>query len=132
MSGTPSISGIHHVTLAVSDLDRSVAWYSEVLGFSEIRRLEVGGLQKALLVRDGLLVTFVDHGDLAEPGAFNERRCGLDHLSFAVPDRPTLEDWALRLDTFNVRRGEVTPATVGDMVAFRDPDNIALEFYTRQ
>lgn len=131
MSETPPVSGIHHVTLSVSDLDRSVAWYGEVLGFTEIRRLEAGGLRKAMLTRDGLLVTFVNHGDLAEPGAFNERRCGLDHLSLAVPDRPTLEEWVARLDAFNVPRGELTSGTVGDLVAFRDPDNIALEFYTR-
>jgi hypothetical protein len=28
-----------------------------------------------------------------EPGPFSERRCGLDHLSFAVPDRATLDAW---------------------------------------
>jgi len=29
-----SISGLNHLTMAVSDLDRSVAFYSELLGFS--------------------------------------------------------------------------------------------------
>ena len=34
-----AITGIHHVTLSVSDLDRTVEWYVGVLGFEEFRRL---------------------------------------------------------------------------------------------
>jgi len=57
-----AIKGIHHVTLSVSDLDRTVEWYVRVLGFEEFRRLNHGGLDKAMLRRDGVLVTFVCHG----------------------------------------------------------------------
>lgn len=119
------------MTLTVSDLDASVAWYRDLLGFTELRRLSVGGLDKVILSRDEVVVTFVNHGRLAEPGPFSERRCGLDHLSFAVPDRATLQAWVARLDAAGVERGPLTEASAGDMVAFRDPDNIALEFYTR-
>lgn len=132
MTDTPPISGIHHVTLTVSNLDRTLAWYRDVLGFAEVRRMEVAGLRKAMLTRDGLLITVVNHGELAVPGRFDERRCGLDHLSFAVADRATLDAWVARLDAFGVGHGQITAATAGDMVAFRDPDDIALEFYTRQ
>lgn len=34
-----AITSIHHVTLSVSDLDRTVEWYVGVLGFEEFRRL---------------------------------------------------------------------------------------------
>lgn len=131
MSETPVVSGIHHVTLSVSDLDRSVAWYRDVLGFQEVRRVHQGGLDKAMLTSHGIVLTFVFHGDAAVPGAFSERRCGLDHLSFAVPDRRTLDAWVERLDEARVVRGEVKSGMTGDLVAFRDPDNIALELYTR-
>lgn len=131
MTGFPAISGIHHVTLSVADLDTSIDWYRDVLGFVEVKRLAVDGLRKAMMVRDGLVLTFIDHGEKAEPGPFSERRCGLDHLSFAVLDRATLDEWVERLDAAGVNRGAVTAASTGDMVAFRDPDNIALEFYTR-
>jgi catechol 2,3-dioxygenase-like lactoylglutathione lyase family enzyme len=34
----PDIASIHHVSFTVTDLDRSVAWYKEVLGLSELMR----------------------------------------------------------------------------------------------
>ena len=98
---------------------------------SRPQRLAVDGLRKAMMVRDELVLTFVDHGDLAVPGQFSERRCGLDHLSFAAPDRAALEACVDRLDAVRVTGGPITAASTGDLVALRDPDNIALEFYTR-
>jgi catechol 2,3-dioxygenase-like lactoylglutathione lyase family enzyme len=125
-----AIKGIHHVTLSVSDLDRTVEWYSRVLGFDLVRRLTHGGLEKAMVRRDGVLVTFVCHGDLAVQGPFNERQTGLDHLSFAVADRATLEAWVARLDEHDVVHSDIVEGATGNLVPFRDPDNIALEFYT--
>jgi len=127
----PALDGIHHITLTVSDLDRSVAWYTETLGFAELQRITVNGMTKAMLSHGGLLLTLTEHGQFAEPGAFSERRTGLDHLGFAVVDRRTLDAWADRLDALGVSRSEVTRGRSGDLIAFRDPDNIALEFYTR-
>ncbi len=125
------ITGIHHVTLSVSDLDRSVEWYVRVLGFVELRRLTHHGLEKAMLTRDGVVVTFIEHGGLAIPGPFDERRTGLDHLSFAVPDRASLEAWVARLDEHGVVHSDIVTGSTGELVPFRDPDNIALELYTR-
>ena len=125
-----AIKGIHHVTLSVSDLDRTVEWYVRVLGFEVIRRLTHNGLEKAMVRRDGVLVTFACHGDLAVPGPFNERQAGLDHLSFAVADRAVLEAWVARLDEHHVVHSGIVPGSTGDLVPFRDPDNIALEFYS--
>jgi catechol 2,3-dioxygenase-like lactoylglutathione lyase family enzyme len=126
------ITGIHHVTLSVTDLNRSVEWYVRVLGFEELRRLTHGGLDKAMLRLGGVTVTFVSHGGLAVPGPFDERRTGLDHLSFAVADRAALEAWMARLDEHGVVHSDIVTGSTGDLFPFRDPDNIALEFYTRR
>ncbi|MEZ5127997.1 MAG: VOC family protein, partial [Micropruina glycogenica] len=108
-----------------------VRWYSEVLGFAERRRVQVNGMAKAMLIRDDLLITLTEHGEFAEPGPFNERHAGLDHLGVAVADRATLDAWIAHLDGLGVAHGDVTRGATGDLIAFRDPDNIALEFYTR-
>jgi catechol 2,3-dioxygenase-like lactoylglutathione lyase family enzyme len=34
----PELNNIHHVSLTVTDLERSVAWYGDVLGFGELMR----------------------------------------------------------------------------------------------
>ena len=130
MDPTPGLAGIHHVTLSVSDLDRTLAWYRKVLGFEPVMSSEVDGMRKALLTRDGIRVSFVEHGALAEPGPFTERRVGLDHLSFAVTGREELDRWAEILDGHEVRRSPIVAGTMGDVLSFRDPENIALEFYT--
>ena len=115
MSQLPTLDGIHHVTLTASDLDRSVTWYTNVLGFTESHRVEVNGMTKAMLSRDGLLLTLTDHRDLAEPGRFSERRTGLDHLAFAVADRVALDAWADHLDALGVARDQVTRGRSGEI-----------------
>jgi 8-oxo-dGTP pyrophosphatase MutT (NUDIX family) len=54
------ITGLNHLTLAVSDLDRSIAFYADLLGFTVRKRkpsscyLEAGTLWLALVLENGL------------------------------------------------------------------------------
>ena len=32
----PDVSGIHHVSVTVTDIERSVPWYSELLGLTKL------------------------------------------------------------------------------------------------
>jgi glyoxylase I family protein len=83
-----------------------------------------------MLNRDGITVVLVDHADKAQPGPFSERRNGLDHLSFAVADRAALEEWGAHLEAAGVIHSPIKEGSTGSLLAFRDPDNVALEFYT--
>ena len=103
----PQLRGIHHVTLTVSNLEASIDWYSNVLGFELVTRAEQNGLHKAITRRDSLVVTFVQHGEHAIAGAFTERRTGLDHLSLAVTDQD-LEPWQQWLTDHGVTRSPIT------------------------
>jgi catechol 2,3-dioxygenase-like lactoylglutathione lyase family enzyme len=126
----PAISGIHHVTLTVTDAPTTAEWYRDVLGFEILRQFEAEGLTKVMLTRAGVTIVLVHHGDKAVPGPFSERRNGLDHLSLAVADRAALETWAAHLDASGVVHSPVKEGSTGSLLAFRDPDNVAREFYT--
>lgn len=128
MSTVPEIVAVHHVTLTVTDLEASLPWYREVLGFETVGRQDTGTLRKAKAVRGTQVVTFVEHAD-AVTGRFDPRRVGLDHLAFAVTD-DALGQWIEHLDAFGVEHSPRTPAATGTMITFTDPDGIALELYT--
>lgn len=126
----PSISGIHHVTLTVTDARVSAAWYRDVLGFKILLEFPENELMRVMLTRDGVTLVLDSHGDKAVPGPFSERRNGLDHLSLAVADRAVLAEWEAHLAAAGVIHSPVKDGPTGSLLAFRDPDNIALEYYT--
>jgi catechol 2,3-dioxygenase-like lactoylglutathione lyase family enzyme len=128
----PDIAGIHHINLTVRDLARSVAWYSRLFGapkaFDDVD--EQQGWAKAGLRHpgSGLFINFTQHrGSAGE--AFDERRTGLDHVAFRVADRAELEAWRARLEELGVEHSPIKEAGYGDVLTFRDPDNIQLEIY---
>src|SRR2546423_8041030 len=89
----PALTGVHHVALTVTDVERSVPWYERVLGFTTIGRddEEEFGLRKVFLRGPGfgLTLTLVQHP--AGGGAlFDERQPGLDHSTFTVPSANSL------------------------------------------
>jgi catechol-2,3-dioxygenase len=67
--------------------------------------------------------------DLADAAPFNERRLGLDHLAFDCENRGELVEWKTRLDELGITNGGIVDANYGSGLSFRDPDNIALEFF---
>lgn len=82
-----------------------------------------------LMHPSGVVVTAIAH-DQGAPGAFDERRVGLDHVAFHVGDLATLELWSAHLDALAVRHSgvqDVHGARGGPLIVLRDPDNIQLE-----
>jgi glyoxylase I family protein len=138
-----SAGPIHHVRLAVTDVDRSKAFYTEVLGFDvavdappppddEHHDSIVDSLQGGvILMHQGMFFGLrpVDVERATRADRFDPFRVGLDHLSFSVPTRADL-DAALRvLDESGVEHGpirELVPLGLC-FLAFFDPDGIALE-----
>jgi len=50
-------------------------------------------------------------------------------LAFGCRDRAELERWQARLEELGIAHGSIVDADYGSALAFRDPDNIALEFF---
>lgn len=126
----PDLVGVHHVSLSVSDRDRSAAWYSEVFGFVELFR-EEGDTRRAAVMAfpgGGYSVGLTEHLPVDGAG-FDPRRRGLDHLAFTVADRADLDGWARRLDEHGVEHSGVIEISVGAILNLRDPDGIALALF---
>jgi catechol 2,3-dioxygenase-like lactoylglutathione lyase family enzyme len=121
---------VHHLTLTVTDLERSQDFYSSLLGFEMLMEL---GPTRVLLSNGSTLValgTAPDPDRAISGDRFDENRVGLDHLSFSLNSRAELEQAERLLDDRGVSHGEIKD--LGEalgicVLAFRDPDNIQLE-----
>jgi glyoxylase I family protein len=126
----PEFPTITHVALTVSDLSRSVPWYEQLFGTSPVLDEDTGPFRHVVwLVGGTTLVGLHEFPDLVDSSTFNERRLGLDHLAFGAASRGDLEAWVARLDELGIAHGGIVDAGYGSGLSFRDPDNIALEFF---
>jgi glyoxylase I family protein len=132
----PGITGRLEVNLTVRDLAASAEWYSRLLGLEKRydHTSNDGRLRYVALVepRTELVLCLVGHAD-NRGELFSEFATGLDHLEFLVEHRQDLDEWVDRLDELGVEHSGVKELgyTRNAMVTFRDPDNIALEFFWR-
>jgi glyoxylase I family protein len=121
------IDGVHHITLRVSDLERSRSFYAGVLGL--VADQDFPG--EKLRFRLGAYTRLVLHPP--QPGTpsedrFSERRIGLDHVSLGVRTRAELDRLVTVLRGSGVRTQGVRDGGNGSgVVNFRDPDGIAWE-----
>ena len=96
-----TIQRLTHLGICVSDLERSLAFYRDVLGFVEVGRLEPDAsstsrllgfdctLQAVYLERDGWRIELLHYPTPGHTGSNEPRpmnRLGLTHLSFRVQD----------------------------------------------
>jgi catechol 2,3-dioxygenase-like lactoylglutathione lyase family enzyme len=127
---TPQIRGLGHLDLTVTDGDRTVRWWEQVMGFKLLVRWEQPGYQGwTMLHPSGLAVTAVTHRE-GEALSFDERRVGLDHVAFYVGDLAVLEAWAEHLDEHGVSHSgiqDLNGGRGGPLIVPRDPDNIQIE-----
>jgi glyoxylase I family protein len=120
---------ITHVALTVSDLDRSIPWYEALFDTKPVLDEDTGPFRHVVWLVGQTLVGLHQFPDLASSEPFDERRVGLDHLAFACADRSELAQWESRLNELGIANGGMVDANYGSGVSFRDPDNIALEFF---
>jgi len=126
----PSIAGAHHMAFTVRDVERSAAWYSELLGMQEVMRGDDDTVSFRVFVHaeSGWMLGVRQYRE-GSGDRFDERRTGLDHVAFGVSSRADLDDWARELDARGVAHEPVADTPIGSLLVFRDPDNIQLEFW---
>jgi catechol 2,3-dioxygenase len=111
-----------YVHLTVSDLERSLAFYTHSLGF-QIRRREGDTLYLGA-GKDELLVLSEHPGAALIP-----RRSGLYHLAILVPSRLALAQSLRRLIDNDVRLQGGADHLVSEAVYLSDPDGNGIEIY---
>jgi catechol 2,3-dioxygenase-like lactoylglutathione lyase family enzyme len=126
----PTLDGVHHLKLPVSDLDRSIHWYGECLGYRVAIEFRSNGQ------RSGVTMTHPAGGPWLGLVLDAERAraaAGFDYFSIGVPDRTQLEGLADHLTALGQRHAGVHFATVGWILPMlHDPDGHEVRFYTTQ
>lgn len=118
---------IGHVHLKVSDLERSIQFYSEVLGFEVTQRF---GRQAAFLGAGGYhhhigLNTWESRGGQAPaPGT-----TGLYHAAILYPSRASLAQALRSLEEREVKLTGAADHGVSEALYLEDPDGNGLELY---
>lgn len=123
-------TALNHIILTVSNTERSRSFYGDLLGFP-IKVFE-SDPDKSFFFSCGDVQFFFYRSRQPIPNdRFSEFRIGLDHLSFTAPSKEALQELADQLIAAGVETKGVEQfrPTGNWYVAFRDPDNIQLEYW---
>jgi catechol 2,3-dioxygenase len=117
-----------HVVFYVRDLERSLAFYRDLLGFQEVGRI-FGGAAAALTsgrTHHELLLIEVGDAPAPPPG----RRVGLYHIGIKIGDSlEELRDAKQDLELAGIRITGMSDHTVSQSLYLHDPDGNEVELY---
>lgn len=118
---------VGHVHLKVSDLERSIAFYSGILGFTVTQRY---GRQAAFLAAGDYhhhigLNTWESHGATPPPAGHT----GLYHTAFLYPDRKSLAQVLKSIVMAGWPLDGAADHGVSEAIYLRDPDENGVELY---
>jgi catechol 2,3-dioxygenase len=118
---------IGHVHLKVADLERSLGFYCDVLGFRIVQRWAT---QAAFIAAGsyhhhiGLNTWESLGGEPPAPGT-----TGLYHIAILYPDRPSLADALRRVIAAGIELDGAADHGVSEALYLRDPDQNGVELY---
>ena len=108
------------ISLTVKDLQKSLAWYTEVIGFTVDRKIERDGKLRGVALRAGSVRVSINQDD----GAKGWTRVKGEGFSFVITTEQNIDDIAAGIKS----RGGVLDTEPADMpwgsrvFRFRDPD----------
>ncbi len=123
---------LHHVALVTNDMEKTVAFYRDVLG-SEIAMAHRMSRPEAerhyfITVAPNTVFAFFEFPDAEQP-EFMEATVpksgrSLDHICFFIDDADAIDRWKDHLDKHNVPIHGYSP---GSNLFFPDPNNIIIQ-----
>ena len=122
--GPSTARGVHHVALLSNDVERTVRFYQELLGFSLTDMFEnrdyAGSTHFFFDIGNGNALAFFDMPGLGL-GPYAEVLGGLHHLALSV----TPEHWSAARD--RLRAASVSLHEIDSSMYFADPDGARIE-----
>lgn len=122
------LSNVNHIAIIASEIERSIAFYADVLGFTIIRKVyreDRDSWKVDLALNDNYLIELFTFPNAPERPSYPEA-LGLRHLAFTVNDIDTciaelkskgVEPEGIRIDPFTGCR----------CTFFADPDGLPIE-----
>ncbi|TCC48546.1 VOC family protein [Kribbella pittospori] len=127
----PALEAVSHLSLTVSDPERSAEFYNRVLGTETVFKTKVDTCQLLIVARPGVMIALRDHPEPASQ-TFDPARIGLDHVAFAIPSRADLEAWHTGLEADGVSCSAIEASPFGLHLNLKDPDGIAIELFVSE
>jgi catechol 2,3-dioxygenase-like lactoylglutathione lyase family enzyme len=131
ISNLPPLQGIHHLKLAVTDLQRSLSFYETLFGAKRIPQADHKHES------DGSPYAFIL--DVPNLGAKLELRLNpeqarkhfhFDPITIAVQDKAALEHWESYLDEKKLPHSPILVAIQAWLIVVEDPDGNRIRLYT--
>ena len=102
---SPKTKGCHHIGLTVTLLDESAAFFTDLLGWNEVKR---DPEYPAIFVSDGTIMVTLwknkEGKNKVEPTAFNkDQNIGLHHVAFTVDNETELNEIYEKLQSNNIK-----------------------------
>lgn len=117
-----------HVVFYVRDLERSLAFYRDLLGFQEVGRIFQGAAAALTSGRTHHELLLIQVGDA--PGPASGRRRGLYHIGIKIGDGlDALRVAKQELEQASVPIDGMSDHTVSQSLYLRDPDGNEVELY---
>ncbi len=121
----PDTTHVGTVRLQVSDLERSLAYYEQVLGLAVVSR---GYGEAGLAGQGGVEPIVVLHEKPGVAPAPRRGRLGLYHFAILVPDRAALGGFLAHLAAHGIHPG-MADHLVSEALYLYDPDGLGIEVY---
>ncbi|SER63794.1 catechol 2,3-dioxygenase [Gracilibacillus ureilyticus] len=115
---------VSHVSLKVTDLNRSLQFYQHIVGFDILERTQ----NKVLLTADGKTsILSLEKPENVQPK--QGRTTGLYHFAILLPTRKDLANFVFHTVNQGVQLGS-SDHLVSEALYFNDPDGNGIEVYT--
>jgi catechol 2,3-dioxygenase-like lactoylglutathione lyase family enzyme len=128
----PPLSGLHHLKLPSSNVERSLEWYTRVLGavvLPEFTHAGPDGKAFAYVVRIPGIDVMIELRLFPTMAAAMR---GFDPVVLQVATRADLAQWAARWNGLGIENSSELRGMVGWILVCHDPDGISVRLYTEE